>query len=294
MSRTRWGPWLVVLATACSSGDGATTTAATAEPEAALPPSPAPSAPTPAPAPLPAPADAPPAASIEAAAPVAAAEASADCDGYHRGLSGMVGRTVRASDASKLYKRAVARLDEADADCRDGRWHVAAARLLRYEATPIAGFKNPGQALRAGLAQPPDRELLTMVAFLAGLGSGPALPGDACDRVRRAPPVPGPEYESDDRAAYVCGHAARTRGAWRTAEKEFASITMKARYPDLALRRAQVAFCARKRSRRLERAARKLKPMVSTAFGASHDEHELLREQARSSELRRLSCTRRR
>ncbi len=230
--------------------------------------------------------------------PAADAAPPVDCARYHRALAGLVGRTLHAAAGAEYQDDAVERWRQAPAPCRDARWHLQAARLARWSGEPIEDgttrFADASAALTAGLALDADRELLSLVAFLAALGDEPALPDDACARAERAPPLPGPAYESADAAAYVCGHAALRDGDYAEAARRFAAITMDQHYPDLALRQAQAARCLGHRHdlSHFGHAARKLDPRLTVLFGANLQEHEALRRAASSRELRHYQCRR--
>jgi len=228
--------------------------------------------------------------------PPADAAPPVDCARYHRALAGLVGRTLHAAAGAEYQDEALERWRRAPAPCRNARWHLQAARLARWSGEPVEDgatrFANASAALTAGLALDPDRELLALVAFVAALGDEPALPDDACARAERAPPLPGPAYESADAAAYVCGHAALRDGDYQEAARRFAAITMRDHFPDLALRQAQAARCLGRRHdlAHYGHAARRLDPRLTVLFGATLHEHETLRRAASSRELRHYRC----
>jgi hypothetical protein len=189
-----------------------------------------------------------------------------------------------AMDGAPHYDRARAAWQAIDPACHGGRWHLQAAQLMRWRSDPLPGLASPAEALAAGLAQTPDLELLVLVAFTGALGGDPALPADACERARSAPPVDGSASESADRVAYVCGHAALAAGEPAAAEGELAGITNQRRYPDLPLRRAQAmqAMGRAADARRMHAAAAAVSDVATRAFGGTDREHGALVAHARS------------
>lgn len=252
-----------------------------------------------APAPLasgqPAPADAAP-----AAAPLVIADAAPppDCDPLRRGLAGLVGRAMHAANGTPFLERAIPAWSSMPAPCRDASWHLAAAHLLRWGAHDLRAddgttFAAASDALSAGLhADRGDRDLFVLIAFMSALGGDPELPADACTAVAAAPPVLGPAYESADRAAYVCGHAALRTADYATAIEHFSSIQMASRYADLDLRQSHAHACAGKTSaaRRFARKAAKLEHLRAEIFGAVPREHDLLVSEAKSRDVRAGRC----
>ncbi|HUH01660.1 MAG TPA: hypothetical protein VML75_06670 [Kofleriaceae bacterium] len=242
-----------------------------------------------------APADAAP-----AAAPVVIADAAPppDCDRLRLGLAGLVGRAMHAANGAPFLERAIVAWRETPAPCRDASWHLAAANLLRWGAHDLqadggVAFAAASDALTAGLhADRGDRDLFVLIAFMSALGGEPELPADACTAVAAAPPVLGPPYESADRAAYVCGHAALRAGDHAAAIEHFGSIEMATRYADLPLRQAQAHACTGKTSaaRRFARTAAKLEHLRAEIFGAIPREHDLLVSEAKTRDLRAGRC----
>lgn len=220
-----------------------------------------------------------------------------DCDALRLGLAGLVGRAMHAANGTPYLERAIPAWQAMPAPCRDASWHFAAANLLRWGAHELRAdsvtFRAAADALAAGLrADRGDRDLFVLVAFLSALGGDPELPDDACTAVAAAPPVLGPPYESADRAAYVCGHAALRAGDHAGAIERFAAIQLKDRYADLALRQAHAHACTGKTSaaRRFARKASKLEHLRAEIFGAIPREHELLVGEAKSADLRAGRC----
>jgi hypothetical protein len=205
---------------------------------------------------------------------------------------------MHAANGTPFLDRAIVAWRAMPPPCRDASWHLAAAHLLRWGAHDLradggGAFAAAADALTAGLhADRADRDLFVLVAFMSALGSEPDLPADACTAVAAAPPVLGPPYESADRAAYVCGHAALRAGDHATAIEHFESIKLSTRYADLPLRQAQAHACTGKSSaaRRFARKARKLEHLRAEIFGAVPREHELLVSEAKTRDTRAGRC----
>lgn len=263
-SRSRIGIALIagaLVAAACNR----------AQPEAgapgtAVPPAPASAAPGPTTGP--APADA----------------AAVDCGPALREVSGAIARMHGAMDGGPHYDRARAAWQAIDLACRGGRWHLQAAQLMRWRTDLVDGFQSATQALETGLARDPDLELLVLIAFSSALGGAPALPTDACERARAAPPVDGSPSETADRVAYVCGHAALAAGEPAAAEAELARIANQRRYPDLPLRRAQALHTIGRTAdaRSLREAAAAVSDIATRTFGGTDREHGALVAHAKS------------
>jgi hypothetical protein len=232
------------------------------------------------------------------AAPLIDAAPPPDCAALGRGLAGLVGRAMHAANGAVHLSRATQMWQTTPPACRDAGWHLAAAHLLRWGASELAAadgtrFDDAPSALAAGLnSAAPDRDLLVMIAFTSALGADPLLPADACASVTAAPPALGPAYESADRAAYVCGHAALRAGEYARAAEHFAAIEMATRYPDLALRQVVANACAGKTAvaRKFARPARSLEPLRAEIFGAIPSEHAALVADAKSRDIRAGRC----
>ncbi len=205
-----------------------------------------------------------------------------ECVGYYRGLRSLMRQANVAMQGRPHYERARTTWQAAPAACRDGRWYLMAAHILRWSsARPlVAGsvqLASARDALTAGLIRAPtDPELLAFVAFVSALRpkASPPLPTNACAAVRQA---------RTDLRHYICGHAARRTGDWKTAARCFAAIKRRSSFFDLSLRRAEALrqTGARRRARREAARARKLTPIRARAAGVTLQELQLIRAAAK-------------
>lgn len=190
-----------------------------------------------------------------------------------------------AMDPRAAFKLAVADWEDVPDDCRDGRWYMLAAHLLRtgYTESLSAGdqtFDSPAAALTEGLSRDPSNaELLELVAYLSALAPGrfPALPAGACDSLPA-----GTDEASRDRRHYICGQAALAANDPRAAATELGAITNRRRFPDLELRYG-VALLRSDDRAGARAAAEKMKAVTvpgALAFGATEGELDALKTAA--------------
>jgi hypothetical protein len=151
------------------------------------------------------------------------------------------------------------------AECRTGDWYLLAARQLAVAAGPLqagdVALASTKEALERGLAiEPDDPELLAYLAFGSALvpDAFPALPDDACDRVRDRP---------GDDASYVCGMLALRQGRFDDASDAFDAIAHLYEYPDGAIRRAEAHRGAGRKGRHAK-TDREQRAYACARFGA--------------------------
>lgn len=201
-------------------------------------------------------------------------------------LIGTVRDTRVAMNPQAAFKLALADWQAVPEECRDGRWHMLAAQLLRtgYAESITAGdhsFDSPSRALADGLAREPNSpELLELVAYLSAVSpdTSPELPADACDRVPA-----GTDEASRDLHHYVCGHAALRNRDPRKAATELAAVANRRVYPDLELRTAIALLRSddRAAARAAAEAVANTTVQSALAFGATEAEFAALTAQAK-------------
>lgn len=201
-------------------------------------------------------------------------------------LIGTVRDTRVAMNPQAAFGLALADWQAVPDECRDGRWHMLGAQLLRTEfAESIAAgdvrFDSPARALADGLARDPDSaELLVFVAYLSAIApdDSPALPSGACDLVGA-----GTDEASRDRHSYVCGHAALANRDPRAAAEAFGAVANRRVYPDLELRTAIALLRSDDRDGARAAAERVGAATVQSAlaFGATEAEHAAIAARAK-------------
>ncbi|HEX5058451.1 MAG TPA: hypothetical protein VFV99_03780 [Kofleriaceae bacterium] len=156
--------------------------------------------------------------------------------------------TYAAMDSATPHKKAVEAWPAVPATCRNGRWYLAAALLIDAGDKDLTAgtikVASEEAALTSALAQPDDIDVLVRVGLVNGLGRGPKLPADACDRAKAA--VAGSTKGDDaDKAAYVCARAAIAANDGKAAGQLLASLKVPKLFVDSELARAQAAKLAK-------------------------------------------------
>jgi len=183
---------------------------------------------------------------VQAAIADAATDVAQDCPAVLAPILEQVQRMFRARDSAGIEKNIRREWGAVEEPCRIGAWYGAAAAMME-PPRPMA-FEAPGvklerrvDAIQAALAQPVDLDVLRITALLSRLEDGVQLPADACDRAREQAALVTVVSQSgaNDRAHYVCGHAALVAGDGAAAEREFGAIAEPSSYGDLDLRRSE-------------------------------------------------------
>lgn len=158
-----------------------------------------------------------------------------------------VASTYVAMDSATPHKKASEAWPKVPANCRNGRWYLAAALLIDAGDKDLTAatikLSTEEAALTGALAQPDDIDVLVRVGLVNGLGRGPKLPDDACDRAKKV--VGAKKGDDADKVIYVCARTTIAAGDGKAAGKLLGTLAVPKLFADSELARAQAAKLAK-------------------------------------------------